>query len=92
AVQRLVRRQWARLQPDQQAWLATLCKETAPGAWFTAATAAQLWCVAGAVAARRLWLLHYSGLVASSHADPAQPDQWRVARLAQPILAPLALQ
>ncbi|MCX6032958.1 MAG: hypothetical protein NT169_27185, partial [Chloroflexi bacterium] len=70
-----------------QGWLATLCQATAPGAWFTAATAAQLWRVAEAVAARRLWLLHYSGWVESSHADPAQPDQWRVARLAQPLLA-----
>ncbi len=83
AVQRLIRRRWARLPADQQAWLDPLCQATAPGAWFTAATAAQLWCVAEAVAARRLWLLHYSGWVESSHADPAQPDQWQVARLAQ---------
>jgi hypothetical protein len=62
-VRRLVMRQWARLQADEQEWLSALIRRTAPVTWLAMDDAARLWQVERPAAERRLWLLKHDGLV-----------------------------
>ena len=77
-IQRSLTDQWSRLPGEQQAWLSDLVMPAAPDTGFTAASAAELWGVAPAVAARRLWSLHSCGLVTAD--SPAAADAARSAR------------
>ena len=53
-VRRLVMRQWARLQADEQEWLSALVRRTAPVTWLAMDDAARLWQVERPAAERRI--------------------------------------
>lgn len=84
-IKRQVNRQWARLDPDQQAWLAALIERKAPEMGFTIDEAAQCWKTETATARQRLWKLERCGQVAEEENAEIASLQWRlelVARLA----------
>lgn len=85
-VRRLVMRQWARLQADEQEWLSALIRGTPPDAWLAMDDAARLWQVERPAAERRLWLLKHDGLVEGLHTDQEQQHRWRVAQVAHHTL------
>ena len=85
-VRRLVMRQWARLQADEQEWLSALGRGTPPDTWLATDDAARLWPVERPVAERRLWILEHGGLVENMRTNQAQQNYWRIAPAAHPIL------
>jgi len=89
-VRRLVMRQWARLQADEQERLSALIRETTANGWLAADEAARLWQVETPVAERRLWLLEHGGLVENIDTNQARQRRWRVWPVAHTILAGVA--
>ena len=85
-VRRLVMRQWARLQADEQEWLSALIRRTAPVTWLAMDDAARLWQVERPAAERRIWILEHGGLVENMRTNQAQQNYWRIAPAAHPIL------
>jgi hypothetical protein len=85
-VRRLVMRQWARLQADEQEWLSLLIRGTATTAWFAGDDTARLWQVERPVAERRLWLLEHSGLVIGSRDPRPNTPIWRIEGVAHQVL------
>ncbi len=82
-VNRSAMRQWTRLLPGQQEWLAALVRGVAPGASLDIEEPALFWQVESTVAERRLWILEQYGLVESRVAEQTQGKQWSVARVAR---------
>jgi hypothetical protein len=85
-INRSVMRQWTRLHPNQQDWLAALiCRET-PDTGFTADEAARCWKVGTAIASRRLWRLELYGLVIRETTTGEDSPRLRVGPIASQVL------
>jgi len=85
ALHAALRRQWARLPAEQQAWLAALLPVAAEP--FTADAAGRAWGVPPAVAGHRLWVLAQAGWVVAEAGCEAIGAQWHVAICAECVLA-----
>jgi len=88
ALHAALRRQWARLPAEQQAWLAALLPVAAS---FTADAASRAWGVAPAVAGYRLWVLAQAGWVVEETSGEVE-TLWRVAACVRLALAEVVQQ
>jgi len=89
ALRATLRRQWARLPAEQQAWLAALLPVAAS---FTADAASRAWGVTPAVAGHRLWVLAQAGWVVTEAGGEIAAPAWRVAACARLALAEVVQQ
>ena len=79
-------RQWARMDHEQQAWVAALIKGESLDTGFTADEAAPCWEVETAIASRRIWSLECCGLVVREMSTAPDLRRWRVEPIAHKVL------
>ena len=89
---RLLMRQWARLHPSEQDWLAALIKRETLDTGFTADEAAQCWEVVATIVGRRIWSLECYGLVARETIAGPDSPRWRVGPAAHKVLTEIVQQ
>ena len=91
-IRRLVIKQWARLHPSEQDWLAALIKRETLDTGFTADEVGQCWEVVATIVGRRIWSLECYGLVARETIAGPDSPRWRVGPAAHKVLTEIVQQ